>query len=198
MNDVVRTSEESGAGASHVDTVVINSAREKTVEAAKAAAPMPGVPADPAKAKEAEEKQKREDREKRLVAARARFRASKSKPAWFVVWTLGAWWVLSVLADMVITCVPGGAACRAPQLVDSGRRILASITGRPFQIPPGPQTPPMTRYDWALLLLALVAALWVAKAKVYPDADDAGEFTDDELEGKAERDGAAAPSGMKV
>ena len=45
------------------------------------------------------------------------------------------------------------------------------------------------------MILALCAALWVAKSKVYPDADDAGEFTDVQLKGEA--DASGRPTGKK-
>ena len=159
---------------------------------APAAAPADAVPDAPQSAKADDAKKQR------LAAAQARFKASKTKPALFVLGTLAAWWVLSVLGDIVITCVPGGAACRAPQLVAGGRKILTSLSGGlPLQLPAGPQTPTLTRYDWGLLILALLAAVWVAKSWVYPDADDGGEFTDAQLEGKADLNGKAVSSGKK-
>ena len=199
MNDVVRTFQDT----SGLEAAMANTAQEKTMDAAKGAAAVPvaakapaALPAaavpDAAKSAKADDEKKQ-----RLVAAQARFKASKRKPALFVLGTLAAWWVLSVLGDIVITCVPGGAACRAPQLIAGVRRILASIAGRSLQLPPGPQTPTLTPYDWGLLILALIAAVWVAKSWIYPDADDGGEFTDAQLEGKADLTGKAVSGGKK-
>lgn len=123
------------------------------------------------------------DREKRLAAARRRRKSGRTRPFLFVLITLGAWWLLSVLADVVITCIPGGAPCRVPYLIGriaSPQTIFTASNPLPNSGAPLAQ---LTRYEWPLLLLALFAALWVARAMVYPANDDAGEFTEDELDG---------------
>ena len=124
-------------------------------------------------------------RAKRLAAVRALRKANRWKPLKFVTAALVAWWLLAVLADLVITCVPGGAPCRAYSWAAGFWRIVNAITGNVVVAAGGSGAAGLTRYDWVLLLLALVAALWVAKAYVYPAADGADEFTEDELAGKA-------------
>ena len=122
------------------------------------------------------------DRETRLAAARRRRKSGRTKPFLFVLITLGAWWLLSVLADVVITCVPGGAPCRVPYLISRISSPQAIFTAND-QLSSSAPLAQLTRYEWPLLLLALFAALWVARAMVYPASDDAGEFTEDELDG---------------
>ena len=66
--------------------------------------------------------------------------------------TLGAWWLIIRLANLVITCVPGG--------------------GKPCGIaePLIPSTN-MSRPEWVLILISVIAALWVSKMMVYPNRD---------------------------
>lgn len=121
-------------------------------------------------------------RTKRLIAAQQRRKSGRSKPLNFVLWTLGAWWLLTVLADIVITCVPGGAPCRVPYLLAriAGLRHVFSADLPPAGTAAMAQ---LTKYEWPLLILSLIAALWVARARVYPETDDTGEFSEDELDG---------------
>lgn len=123
------------------------------------------APAAHAPAAAGEAKVDHEARAKRLAAVRARRNANRWKPFTFVLLSLLAWWVLATAADIVTTCVPGGAPCRVPWR-------SSPATG-------------FTWHDWVLLMLSLVAALWVAKAAVYPAADGADEFSEDELDGNA-------------
>ena len=131
------------------------------------------------------------EKAKRLIEAQELRKRSKTKPLQFVLLTLGAWWLLTVLADIVITCVPGGASCRVPYLLAkiAGLRDVFSA-----DLPPAGTAAmvQLTKYEWPLLILSFLAALWVARAKVYPETDETGEFTEAELDGKPtadERDG---------
>lgn len=123
------------------------------------------------------------ERQKRLEAARRRRKATRSKPIWFVLCALVAWWFLAMLADVVITCVPGGAPCRVPQLIVSVSRYWDAIRSGTVEITGSAATAALTRYEWPLLILSLLAALWVARAAVYPYSDT-DEFTEEELDGK--------------
>lgn len=132
-----------------------------------------------AKAKaEQEEKTKRQAR---LLAARRQRARNKVKPFYFVMITIGMWWLVWLLSDLVITCVPGGEACRLPYLVN---RVFAIFAGPP-PMPGKAAAAALTKYEWPLLVVALLAALWVAKAKVYPASDATDEFTEDELAGNS-------------
>jgi hypothetical protein len=135
---------------------------------------MNGVPAVPAVNNPA--------RQKRLDAAILQRKKARRRPFYFVMLTLGAWWLLAVLADIVITCTPGGPPCRAPQIADSIGRLLTRDRWGEFS--QAGATAALSKYEWPLLLLALLAALWVAKAAVYPDTDATSEFSEDELAGK--------------
>jgi len=123
------------------------------------------------------------ERLKRLDAAIRQRKKARRRPFYFVILTLGAWWLLAVLADIVITCTPGGPPCRAPQIFDSIGRIIH--TDRWGEFSRAGATATLSKYEWPLLLLALLAALWVAKAAVYPDTDATGEFSETELAGKS-------------
>ena len=76
---------------------------------------------------------------------------NRFKPLLFIVATLAAWSLIIVLANVAVTCVPGGDACSAA----------------------GPFTPttPMTRLQWVLTLVSGCAALWVARMMVYPSRE---------------------------
>jgi hypothetical protein len=73
------------------------------------------------------------------------------KPLLFIIATLAAWSFIIVLANVAVTCVPGGDACSAA----------------------GPFTPstPMSRLQWVLTLVSGCAALWVARMMVYPSRE---------------------------
>jgi len=124
--------------------------------------------------------------QKRLDAAIRQRKKARLRPFYFVILTLGAWWLLAVLADIVITCTPGGPPCRAPQIFDSIGRLLNQDRWGEFS--QAGATAALSKYEWPLLLLALLAALWVAKAAVYPDTDATGEFSETELAGKSNAD----------
>ena len=166
------------------------------------------------RANEEQEKAKRANNEeqekaKRLEAARKRRKASRWKPLYFVVGTLVAWWALAVLADVVITCTPGGAPCRVPQLIVAAGRHVEAISnciyerrdctidisgaastsdghsadaGQTRPTPPG--TVRWGNYERWLFIVSLLAALWVVKAWVYPRTDETEEFTEEQLDGK--------------
>jgi hypothetical protein len=123
-----------------------------------------------------------EEKAQRLAAAKKQRKANKTKPLKFVVFTLGLWWVLSVLADLVITCSPGGPPCRAPYLIEATKRHVASIFNDTVQISAAGGPVALTKYEWPLLIISLLGALWVAKAKVYPRTDETEEFTEQELD----------------
>ena len=110
--------------------------------------------------REKAQKEKREEAEKeeRRVAARLERRKGRRRPFYFVILALGAWWLLAVLADVVITCVPGGPPCRAPQIADSINRLITPARWSEFS--QAGATGALSKYEWPLLLLALVAALW--------------------------------------
>jgi len=126
---------------------------------------------------------------KRLDAAIRQRKKARLRPFYFVIFTLGAWWLLAVLADIVITCTPGGPPCRAPQIFDSIGRLINRDRWAEFS--QAGATAALSKYEWPLLLLALLAALWVAKAAVYPDTDATGEFSETELAGKPNEDDLA-------
>lgn len=142
------------------------------------------VPATRIPASAGETRVDNDARARRLAAVRALRKANRWKPFKFVTAALVAWWLLAVLADLVITCVPGGAPCRAYSWAAGFWRIVNAIRGNVVAASSS-GVASLTRYDWVVLLLALLAALWVAKAYVYPAADGADEFTEDELDGKA-------------
>jgi hypothetical protein len=125
------------------------------------------------------------ERQKRLIEAQARRRSGRGKPFRFVMLTLGVWWLVSVLADLVITCVPGGAPCRAPHVVARVITVARDILSGSAPGSGAQAAVPWSKYEWPLLIISLIAALWVAKAKVYPDTDATAEFTEEELDGKA-------------
>jgi hypothetical protein len=89
--------------------------------------------------------------EERAKARRMRERLDRFKPLLFIVVTLASWWFIILLANVTITCVPGGLPCGAPG------PLIPSLT--------------MSRAEWALVLIAVIAALWVAKMMVYPNRD---------------------------
>ncbi len=126
------------------------------------------------------------ERLKRLDAAIRQRKKARLRPFYFVIFTLGAWWLLAVLADIVITCTPGGPPCRAPQIFDSIGRLINRDRWAEFS--QAGATAALSKYEWPLLLLALLAALWVAKAAVYPDTDATGEFSEAELAGKSNQE----------
>jgi len=130
-------------------------------------------------------------RQRRLDAAIRQRKKARWRPFWFVLLTLGAWWLLAVLADIVITCAPGGPPCRAPQIFVGIGRVIGAIRTGSVEISQSGATAALSKYEWPLLLLALFAALWVAKAAVYPDTDATGEFSEDELAGKSNEDANA-------
>ena len=76
---------------------------------------------------------------------------NRFKPLLFIIATLAAWSFIIVLANVAVTCVPGGDACSAA----------------------GPFTPttPMTRLQWVLTLVSGCAALWVSRMMVYPSRE---------------------------
>jgi hypothetical protein len=93
--------------------------------------------------------------EARAIRRKNQERRDRFKPLVFIVATLAAWWLITLLANVVITCVPGGAPCGAA----------------------GPLIPSMTmsRPQWALVLMSVIAALWVSKMMVYPNRDFADQ-----------------------
>lgn len=203
MNNNVRSPEGTRTGEPEItglDAVLATEAHEET-RAAVAKAPAASATAAPARSAgisagvaasvdPAKSKGSKDDRKKRLIEERELRKRNKRKPLMFVLVTLGAWWLLSVLADIVITCVPGGPPCRLPYLIArivGPRSIFNSNNPLPDQATAA--VAQLTRYEWPLLLLGLLAALWVAKAKVYPKTDDAGEFTEAQLDGKDDLDG---------
>ncbi|HTL02135.1 MAG TPA: hypothetical protein VL243_07910 [Vicinamibacterales bacterium] len=73
------------------------------------------------------------------------------KPILFIIATLAAWSLIIVLANVAVTCVPGGDPCSAA----------------------GPFTPstPMTTLKWVLTLASGIASLWVSRMMVYPSKE---------------------------
>lgn len=104
--------------------------------------------------------QKQREDEDKKEKARAALRKAREKwdpvrPLGFIVVALAAWWLILLLANLAITCVPGGAPCG----------------------PAGPLVPSMTmsRPQWILILISVVAALWVSKMMIYPNRDFADQ-----------------------
>ena len=87
----------------------------------------------------------------RAAARKKQETIDRFKPLLFIIATLTAWSVIIVLANVAVTCVPGGDACSAA----------------------GPFTPstPMSRLQWVLTLVSGVAALWVSRMMVYPSRE---------------------------
>jgi hypothetical protein len=86
--------------------------------------------------------------------ARARARQeniNRFKPLLFIVATLGAWWLIIMLANAAVTCVPGGYKC--------------GVDG-PFS-----PTTQMSNFKWVFTLISAGAALWVSKMMVYPSRE---------------------------
>ena len=94
------------------------------------------------------------ERLKRLDAAIRQRKKARLRPFYFVIFTLGAWWLLAVLADIVITCTPGGPPCRAPQIFDSIGRLMNRDRWAEFS--QAGATAALSKYEWPLLLLALL------------------------------------------
>jgi hypothetical protein len=90
--------------------------------------------------------------ERAAAEQRAQEKGSAVKPLLFIVATLGAWWLILVLANITVTCVPGGEPCRGS-----------------WPLTPAMQ---MTWLQWTVILISVVAALWVARSLVYPTKDN--------------------------
>ena len=92
---------------------------------------------------------------KRAVARKKQETRDRFKPLLFIVATFGAWWLIILLANVAITCVPDGAPCGTA----------------------GPLVPSMNMSipHWVLIIISVIAALWVSKMMVYPNRDFADQ-----------------------
>ncbi len=79
--------------------------------------------------------------------------SSRVSVLFFILATLGMWWLFAVLAHSVVRCVPGGAPCWYP-----------------WQGNPSPPDLSET-VSIAVLIVSLLAAVWAAQRMVFPPED---------------------------
>jgi hypothetical protein len=79
--------------------------------------------------------------------------SSRWSVLFFILATLGFWWLFAVLSHSVVRCIPGGDACWYPWQDATGLKELPEKMGI------------------AVLIISLLAALWAAQRLVFPPED---------------------------
>jgi len=102
-----------------------------------------------------EERNAEDRRAARLEARPGRSLLELLKPLLFIVAATFAWWLVNFLANLVITCIPGGAPCNPSEGPLVPARELAQMT-----IP-----------QWVMLSVSLAIALLGATICVYGNKD---------------------------